>query len=527
MAYTFRLLKWLCFAALLAAVGVPVFHLVRHRPRCTIAGIGDVQHLSADGSRLVTLRPQGDNTVWLRGPLQVWDTHSGQVDFEFFGDVGVDWLESSPDGGTFAVSLNDGALHLVDIRLKESQQVDGVQRQAGMRFSSDGGWLWVSTTDEQSTCFIDVPARKAALRLAEPFAAFSSDGRLAFVRNESDLDVWELKTGVEAAAIATGPGFVMANDEGLLVFRPASGKAWRPGERVRENAVDLWDLATFTRRWRWQQATAGNLQAVFSPDEKVLAVWLDKHSADSELALLDTATGRRLWSTTVKNVHAGAFSEDGALWFVWHTKAARTLTVFEAATGDVLWDKPGQPLAPRFLGLDHILHHERGTFPTLLNGTGQVIAALPLHPIRDDNPDAESAILDLNVTPDGRYFAYAGWTLHKEHGAWRQWLETWRLRLFGDDSYGVAVMESATGRELCRVVGAGRQRHLLSDDAGTLVTVDGPSSDKLIVRVWDVSAAKAWSWSLATAAAVGCLVLALRWRWRRRQTFVKATPSTN
>jgi len=93
-----RLLGWAVFLGFLAAVGVGVFHFVRYRPRCTIPELLFVQHLSADGSRLVTVTGPKLNDAHNRGPLQVWDTHRGHVVHELFRDIAAGWFECSPNG---------------------------------------------------------------------------------------------------------------------------------------------------------------------------------------------------------------------------------------------------------------------------------------------------------------------------------------------------------------------------------------------------------------------------------------------
>jgi|GEM_PF-6030087 len=77
-------------------------------------------------------------------------------------------------------------------------------------------------------------------------------------------------------------------------------------------------------------------------------------------------------------------------------------------------------------------------------------------------------------------------------------------------------MESATGRELFRVINAGNQRHRLSDDASTLLTGDTFDDGRRMIRVWDVRPTRAWLWAVGMVAGTGLGLLALRWVWRKR-----------
>src|SRR5262249_10619545 len=100
---------------------------------------------------------------------------------------------------------------------------------------------------------------------------------------------------------------------------------------------------------------------------------------------------------------------------------------------------------------------------------------------------------------------------------WETWLEKYWPELFGDDIDGALVMETATGRELFRVVNRAKASYALSDDGSTLVTVDpAPGPDKIvIIRVWDIPPHRARQWAVGTAAGTGIALLGLN-RLRRK-----------
>src|SRR5262245_32889705 len=125
MRYVRRLLHWTIFFGFLWAVGFAVFQFVRNQPRFTTSDVLFLQHLSADGSLLVT-------TPWFvgqeheLGPLQVWDTRRGRLVREFFPNAKNAWFTMSPDGATFAAGLDDGTLWLVDWQSGQIWRVDDV-----------------------------------------------------------------------------------------------------------------------------------------------------------------------------------------------------------------------------------------------------------------------------------------------------------------------------------------------------------------------------------------------------------------
>jgi hypothetical protein len=136
-----RLIAWSVILGLLTAAGVGVFHFVRYRPRCTIAALHPVHHVSSDGRWLVTCEPAfvtmgKDLENWMRKDLghwhraqeerapvllQVWDASNGQVvrSFETYLPV-----SQSPDARLFACVGRDGKLEVLDWQSGETWSVD-------------------------------------------------------------------------------------------------------------------------------------------------------------------------------------------------------------------------------------------------------------------------------------------------------------------------------------------------------------------------------------------------------------------
>ena len=80
------------------------------------------------------------------------------------------------------------------------------------------------------------------------------------------------------------------------------------------------------------------------------------------------------------------------------------------------------------------------------------------------------------------------------------------------------MLETATGRELFRLLRHGWQARLLSDDASTLLTVDaadGDAENRFIVRIWEVRPTRAYLWAMGAALATG-MVLRMSARFAKR-----------
>jgi dipeptidyl aminopeptidase/acylaminoacyl peptidase len=236
MHYARRLLGWAIFLGCVTALGGCVFFFVRHRPRCTIVGSLDTIHLSSDGSRLVTRRtmPNHDKHIpkepgWTLhyGPLQVWDTHSGQVLHEWLHDATMRWTVMSPDGRHIAIVTGDGRigggeLWLVDDHTGQDWRFEEPQDVNRLEFSPKGRWLVVNTARGDPQFLIDVATHQVALRLKDSWPSISSDDRLLYVRKGPDcnLTMWDLEAGKALGVLATtSPHYQISADGRLLLER--------------------------------------------------------------------------------------------------------------------------------------------------------------------------------------------------------------------------------------------------------------------------------------------------------------------
>ena len=258
--------------------------------------------------------------------------------------------------------------------------------------------------------------------------------------------------------------------------------------------------------------------AVFSADGGKLAIWLDASASGAKLRMLNAETGAKLWEAPIREAHGGEFTPDGELFYLYQGNDDATLTVFDAASGDVLWSRPvrGMPGFVPKAGMLLYKEHRSAPLVWLDPRTGEHRASGP----------ANFTMTFPVPTPDGRHFVLNGWQGEKrELLFWERWLEKWLPGEFGDGKDAVVIMDSTTGRELFRVVNRGAHSRRLSDDGSTLVTVDlHPTTRDAVIRVWDVRAGRAWVWTLGVTAGVwlaGWLVL------RRRRRGRRPTPSDN
>ena len=516
-----QILAWTIFLGSLAAVGFGVFHFVRNRPRFVVEGPASHLQLSADGARLAVLewtQPKGG-----RGPWRVWDTRRGRVVHELFGDAAVRHFEVSPDRRHLAVMLNDDDLRLVDWLTGEEQQLP-VGRLRNFEFSPQGKWLFVGGSQEEDNFatpgqfpglsdrqfVFHVADKQLALQLEETFF-HSGDERFLFGRKWGDrgtTTIWDLNSRKKVGSLPIeGTDIVVAADQRSLI-------ASHTGQR----GIEIWDLATSELRFA-HEGERGDVAWKCSPDGKLLA--LTNKSTVGKVEMIDVATGRTLWSdVTVAGLEC-KFSPDGSLCSHLRrvpgldrfAQSTWIITMFDANTGRVLWERSGG--GPDFFAVDGaiVLHQAFRTSPLefLDARTGQCIATTPI--------EVQSWNLAPILTPNRRHFLVIGRQRRdREPYFWEAWLEKRWPDIFGDHIPAVSVMETATGRELFRVLRHGWQSRLLSDDGSTLVTVDSLSDEEkagFATCVWDVSPTRAYLWAIGVAAGTGMALFALN-RHRRK-----------
>jgi hypothetical protein len=264
-------------------------------------------------------------------------------------------------------------------------------------------------------------------------------------------------------------------------------------------------------------ARAGNMEAGLS-DGRLLMMWLRGEKKASKLEMIDTATGQRLWTHAMKDGYSYDFSVDGSLCAFVHGAPKETLTMLDTATGRVLWERPAGGTTRFAKNTGILLSQEDFAKPLLFleARTGEQKATVPL--------TFTTANYIPMLTPDGQHFVMGGWQArNREPFFWEAWLEKRWPELFGNGSRGAIVMESATGRELLRVLQRDGHSHELSADASTLITIeplDNPAT-VFVIRVWDVHATAAWMWGVGAALGAGLagqfIVLPLVRAWQNRK----------
>jgi hypothetical protein len=508
----------------LAAIGLGAFHVVRHRPRCVITGPYAVIHVKADGSKFLTLHPEG---LGLRAPLHRWDVHTGTAEFKVGEDERVRHQLVSPDGRCAALLLGDRTVRFVDLEAGEEWRIDEIENVYDFHFSSNSRWIAVLTLTGRPNYFIDIAQHKVAMRSDGLHLSLASGKPVIFgdrvlLSIGFGCELWDLNSGRRLGKLPVDSSDALASADGRFQatgrFDPRSlANFLRPVNPNKRRGIDVWELPDFRLCFRREAAPPCSCQALFSPNcQSVLLVWADRQPS---VEMLDAATGRLLWSSNVKSAMKAEFSPDNALCYV---TSGSQVTMLDAVTGRVLWERTGWEEMRFVAGGGSVLHRENLRWNSLIildsrTGRTRVPEGLEgtVHAL-----SADRQVVALWATfPRQRLPEFLETALAK----------IWPQR-FANQARGALVIDCATGEELFRVATDERlqQRYFLSDTGHTLITSEFlEHPNQMRIRVWDVHATRAWLWSVGVTSALGLGLLGLRWVWRQRrvQRSVSKAPS--
>lgn len=528
-----RVLGWATFLGFLVAVGAMVFLEVRSRPRCTIAGDYRFLQTSPDGATVVTctiLRNEipGNEAVRIGGPVQVWDTQTGQVRVTLLANAGyVDLSDAalSPDQRHITVTSANGAMHVLDCANGTEHSLDlGDHAYGG--FSRDGAWLFARTTKETPTDFvIEVATRRVVLRPPRgslEWGDFKANNSIVLLREAAqEITVWDLAAGKKVGVLPTAKGawmdlsrdgryFVNARfageapaDPGPLFPGPETdGMPVRDADRM----VEIWDLTTLSRRYSHEYRHRYFRRAWLTANGRYAMICKPVTKDLDCIDVVETDKGHTVFTMPRESSHHD-FSADGKLLCI-STSKQRTAMI-DLASGQTLWEKPGYG-AVRFVGATGVvmyLDEKIAVKPSELLDvrTGERRAVVPL---LSKDPSASGQGLDTGLprlTPDCQHLLAIGMQQRpRQSYFWQRWLERcWPAR-FGGNVSGAAVMETSTGRVLFHVLRGVGDQQFLSNDVATLTTVENSSDMRsTVIRIWDIHPGRAWMWAFAAAMGIG------------------------
>ena len=537
MHFIRNMIAWVFYYGFLLAVGIVIFVVVRYQPRCTITGPLTLRHLSADGKHLVTESATGKDSMC--GVLQFWSTtETGNVR-QLLGENRAEKLQQSLNGRFTIARLDGGRYGFADCDLGRDRAFDDLPRLSSVRFSPKSRWLLAVIEAEPRSIIFDLVGQNEPLSVEDTGPRFGSDDRHLFSRRISDreIEVWDLLNARITGKLLLESGHWLTSPDWQILTAPDGGTllTWfahaEPVTGKLQHTIHAWDLTTGRLRFQRSIQEIENLKATFSPDSRQLVLWLHDRNKQSNLETLDVSTGKTEWSYAMKMAGEFDFLPDGTVCHLVHTfdNGTKWLTVLNATNGDVLWQRACQGQSYVAGNSDTVIHQVRRgePFEFLDVRSGQRKAVMPSNFPTSNNVPV--------LTPSGRQFVIAGSRSRgREPYFWELWLEKRWPNLFGEGVSGALVMDSVSGHEMFRVVNYGKQEYRLSDDGGTLLTVDALNDDVQMIRIWDVHPHRAWIWSLVSVAATILLwfaasrsLRALRYRRETAGAKRRTTQSTN
>lgn len=557
-----RLMARSCFLGLLIAVGWSVFHLVRHRPRLTIAESAAIVHLAADGRWLVT----HDVAAGHPCKLKVWDLRTGALARSIpVAGRGV----PSTDKTLFAFLEREHPIQIVNWQTGAAWHIPVPARtwDSSLRFSPGGRWLRVLARDQgPGDCIIDLANQTVAWRSAQKFLGFTNDDRHVVCHAPiATITIHDAATGREVAKVKSdthpeAPLVCLQSPNGQrLVTLVTSGRYPEEDAYVgdvnlnpKESAAsqgrladvrsgyhigrlpicgfEVWSAADGRKMWRVERPERERRAFVFSPDRRRNATWYAHHSdrGTYEAEFFEFETGKRIAVMPLKAHGEGCFSEDGEL-FLFQTdgELINKITMFDVTQGRVLWERDcGAEAAGLsqywFVGDSHQLLHASNDprrLEVLNPETGE-----PAMILSKDFPWHNKMV-------NRQFIAFDGIWERPKLLPDLPWLVNWWPAFFGQRNHALAVADLATGQEQIRVLRSSVLEFSISEDGQTLITIEprdaAEAGDELRdIHVWDVQPKRAYFWSIAWPLLIGSALLLLRrWQANRKPAAASQTVS--
>jgi WD40 repeat protein len=419
--------------------------------------------------------------------LRSWDTHSGVMVFECTrGEI---YHHVHTRDIRYHAGNGNGKLILLDTQTDQEWTFDEPNVVDELEFSPNDRFMIAQSKKQETVTVLDVERRRVATRADAQKATMSKEGDLFFTQKkpQAPVVVWDLSENQKVGELPVSLDHWIISPNGQLLLE------WHFGKQGEDGTIDVWDVRATKRRFHRASKNVELIRVCFSPDSRRLALW--SLGIDTEMEVIDTATGKLLWSEP-KIAMRCFFSPDSSVFLDLHPG----LPIHDANTGNHLWSRP------RWKFIDFVsdtnmaifLDPDSDFFHFVDVHTGKTNATLP----------PRFAGASPVISGNGKYLVATGKRSRgREPRLWEEWLDKHWPTLFNEGAPAVLVMETATGRKLFESAPCDGFA-LLSADGNTLVTVDSvPGREREShIRIWDVHPTKAWLWTIGVA-----LVAALMW----------------
>jgi hypothetical protein len=518
----FKLLRnrWLhrtLFLGVLVALGVGIFHFEQPMPMCEIDAGNPVPCCFADnGRRFMTVAATSD--VSMKGPLQIWDCHTGaEISRHFENDYLVSPIFSK-NGRRFAGETIENEevekgrasrkLHLVD--LADGTALDMALEDDAwgkLRFTPTGDLLMRvinSKEGRELQLYESASGRLLGKYISELLEMEEPTDEMILFRTRTppagwSLEIWSVPERRSLATLPDAGAPICSRDGKFLAFERIAGNERPTGAWV------VWNTASARIEAEFQMDEWADVIPAISPKNR----WLVSYGKGF-VELLEFPSCKpiaKLPKDLVdRRVH---FSPDGRCIAMLGWNHGMSMVLAETPTLDVRWEKADSPMRHPFLFREFstdsrtLLSYQTAA-PTLIardSETGETRAHV--HLVCDGDPK-------LTMTPDQKMLL-----IHQTVGSRKEsWVDRlpWASRLLPTHTDCVVLVGTNACQERFRITGMKTNHAMLSDDGNTLVTQhDG------MIRCWDVNAWKPLYWPIGVPAGLAVLgVLIAWWRGRRR-----------
>jgi WD40 repeat protein len=408
----------------------------------------------------------------------------------------------------------------------------------GFAFSPDGRWLASASAGLLQVWELPSWDERAAVRLSadkkvRSGLTFSPDGRwLAFLAEGPDharqVKVWDVAQGREQTTLTTSvltQSLHFSPDGATLAFEDRQAMPRRPPVGL----IRLWDATTGQEKPSFEAGPGPTRLLAFSPDGRTLATgeltrWQWQGPHEVKLWDLDTNKERGAWKLPL-GVSGLSFNADGTLLLVRSTRPGPSeATRWELTVIDP--EAPGKLIPIPFATT---VSPDGRLLACSKSGPDDPVTILELTEARERTrlePRTGERLFPTEFSPEGKLLAvHGGFIEPSEPGPGP--VTTWLRELFlGPPTAAPSttvpqhllprelhLYETTTGRRQGTVPVVQATRVLFTPDSRTLV-VDAPGQRPTL---WDLPLGKPWGRILAWWALLAGF-FAVAWLWLRRRT---------
>jgi hypothetical protein len=520
-------------AAFLVGIGVALHHFLPPRPLWRVEANEKFGGFVNGGENFFTyLSP--DDTESEYGPIRLRETKSGAAVATFWRDKRVLNREAMVAGDRYFAAITEpGAVHVIDFRDRRelSLPADGVNSRYAPDLSPNGSLLSVHLVDFDApgrTLLFELPSGKP-LQFSESLTStwFSPSGRYLVYETPKGKRVWDCHARQHVEGCDGGTWALFSADDRRLAL-------WRDRTDDESERIMLWDLEA-RRLIAEIPADVSWLSTAFSPDGRWIITKVTGFDRSTIIEFWDTNTGQvrgryasRRPSCSIyfgRDSDCVLVDERESPWRQAGDPPHRiTLTCLELPGAKVRWQRP-DGWSDTEIGFSADFSRD-GRSVRLYNLLGATWEFLDSRTGETRNsvlvhpvPERDDQFCVESASADRRRLLAGVQFFDPEDSEIMERVRGW-LGLASHRYTVTVVIDGDTSGEIVRLETAGDSRSHLTPDGELFVMrteVNRGEERVSYLEAWPIPLSRPWAWIIGIPAWLGVLLFGARYTCRRRQ----------